>query len=53
MKNVKYFEANRETHPEFAEALKDAAASGVQLLAIDCRITSDSIQAADTVEIRL
>lgn len=53
MKNVKYFEANRETHPEFAEALKDAAASGVQLLAIDCEITSDSIAAADPVEIKL
>lgn len=36
MKGVKEFRPNRETHPEFAEALIRAEQSGVKLLAYDC-----------------
>lgn len=53
MKGVKYLEPNRETHPEFAAALSEAAAGGVNILAYDCIVTEDSIEAADKVEVRL
>lgn len=53
MRDVKYFEPNRATHPEFAEALREAAEAGVKLLALDCEVGFDSIRAAGPVEIRL
>ena len=37
------FAPNAETHPAFAEALKEALSSGVRLLAYDCAVTPDSI----------
>ena len=43
MKGVKYFTPNRDTHPEFAEALCKAAEAGVEILAYDCRVTGDSL----------
>lgn len=53
MKGVKYFEPNRATHPEFAEALIQAARAGVKLLALDCDVEKDSLRAGDQVEIHL
>lgn len=53
MKGVKYFEPNRDTHPEFAEALAQAAQAGVKLIALDCDVEKDSLNAADPVAIRL
>lgn len=53
MKGVKFFEPNRATHPEFAEALIQAAQAGVKLLALDCDVEKDSLTAGDPVEIRL
>ena len=53
MKGVKYFEPNRATHPEFAEALAQAAQAGVKLIALDCNVEKDSLNAADPVAIRL
>lgn len=53
MENVRYFEPNRAAHPEFARALKDARDAGVGLLALDCAVTTDGIEARDPVEIRL
>ncbi|MBQ7792095.1 MAG: DNA/RNA nuclease SfsA [Clostridia bacterium] len=35
MKNVKYFTPNKNTHPEFADALKKAQKAGVQIYAVD------------------
>lgn len=43
MEGVKYFTPNRDTHPRFAQALCRAAEEGVEILAYDCRITSDSM----------
>lgn len=51
MKDVRYFEPNGETHPEFAETLREAVQAGVQVLAVDCRVTENSISAADLVEV--
>lgn len=53
MKDVKYFTPNRETHPEFARALELAAAAGVKILAYDCRVEPDRLEAADPVPVVL
>ena len=53
MKGVKYFEPNRATHPEFAEALAQAAQAGVELIALDCDVTKHSLTAGENVEICL
>ncbi|MGN1101144.1 MAG: DNA/RNA nuclease SfsA [Huintestinicola sp.] len=43
MERAKYFTPNRETHPEFAEALKKASENGVKILAYTCTVTPDSM----------
>ena len=43
MEGALYFTPNVQTHPKFAQALKKAAAAGVELLALDCRVTPDSM----------
>lgn len=53
MADVLYFEPNWATHPAFGTALQQAAARGVQVLALDCQVTENSITAGDTVEVRL
>lgn len=53
MKDVKCFTPNRETHPEFAQALERAAAAGVKILACDCRVEPDRLEAADPVPVVL
>lgn len=53
MKGVRYFEPNRETHPEFGETLKAAADAGVHILAYDCVVTEDSMKICDPIPARL
>ena len=53
MRGVQHFEPNRETHPAFAAALRDAGDAGVHLLALDCEVTPDSLRIAEPVPIRL
>ncbi|MBQ7703018.1 MAG: DNA/RNA nuclease SfsA [Firmicutes bacterium] len=53
MKDVKYFEPDRAIHKDFADALKEAAEQGVQVLAYDCEVTEDSMEIRDPVEVRL
>lgn len=53
MERALYFTPNSETHPEFAEALKNAANSGVKLLAYSCNVDEDSMTLRSPVEIRL
>ena len=53
MKDVRYFTPNMDTHPEFGEALKEAAAAGVHVIAYDCLVTEDSIEIADSVPVIL
>ena len=53
MDNVKYFTPNRRTHAAFADALKTAQQKGVNIVALDCLVTRDSITAKDFVEVRL
>lgn len=44
MKGVKEFRPNDWMHPEFGAALREAKAAGVQVLALDCKVTKASIQ---------
>lgn len=53
MADVRWMEPNRVTHPEFADALREAAEAGVNLLALSCHVTETSLNAAESVEIRL
>lgn len=43
MDRAEYFTPNRETHPEFAEALKRASENGVDILAYTCAVAPDSM----------
>ena len=43
MKGVRTFRPNWALHPQFGQALADAAAAGVTALAYDCRVTPDSM----------
>ena len=43
MKGCHVFRPNERTHPEFAQALREASAAGVRVLAVDCHVTPDSL----------
>lgn len=40
---VRFFEPNGQTHPQFAQALQQAQAAGVELAALSCTVTPNSI----------
>ncbi len=44
MEGVRFFTPNRDTHPEFADALCRAAEEGVEVLAYDCHVTPGAIK---------
>lgn len=53
MEKVKYFTPNRETQPEFADALLRARQAGVEVLAYDCRVTPGTMAIHEPVPVRL
>lgn len=53
MTDVKYLHPNEATDPNFGAALRQASADGVQILAVDCRVTEDSMDIENKVEVRL
>lgn len=53
MQNVRYFEPNRDTHPEFANTLKMAYNAGVKVLVYECKVDLDSLEISEAVELRL
>ena len=53
MADVKYLHPNDATDPDFGTALREAAKAGVQVLAMDCRVTPDSMVLRTPVEVRL
>lgn len=53
MNDVKYFEPNRETHPQFADALKQAKENGVIPLAFICDVTQDTIEITKEIPIKI
>ena len=53
MEDVKYLHPNDITDPAFGQALREAAAAGVQILAVDCNVTPDTMVIGKSVEIKL
>ena len=53
MEGVDFFAPNDRTHPAFGEALRQAAGAGVQVLALDCTVTPDSLTLRQPVPVRL
>ena len=53
MSPIHHLEPNDKTHPEFGAALREARATGVNVMAIDCDVTETDVWAKDFVEVRL
>ncbi len=53
MENVRCFMPNRTTHPQFADALAAAEKKGVQIYALDCKVSESEIIADKFVPITL
>lgn len=53
MSPVKYLEPNDKTHKAFGDALREAAEKGVHVLARDCKVSVDSMEILNEVEVRL
>ena len=53
MSDVKFLHPNDMTDPAFGAALREAAAAGVQVLAMDCAVTKDTMQIRLPVLVKL
>ena len=53
MEDVTDFAPNDVTHPAFGAALREAAASGVQVVALNCRVTPDSLEIIGAIPVVL
>ena len=53
MSPVQYLHPTDDTDPAFGKALREAAASGVQILAMDCAVTTDEMTIQNPVPVRL
>ncbi len=53
MEQAEYFTPNNATHPEFGTALKEARQNGVEIIAITCRVTPDSVTPLNQIPVLL
>lgn len=53
MADVKYLHPNDATDPQFGQALREAAANGVTVLAMDCAVDVDSMTIRNNVLVKL
>lgn len=53
MADVQYLHPNDMTDPGFGKALREAAAAGVQVLAVDCRVTEEEMTIGKFVPVQL
>ena len=51
--DVKYLHPNDATDPDFGKALRQAAKAGVQILAMDCKVTPDTMKINKPIKIKL
>ena len=51
MEQAYFFSPNDETHPAFGEALRQAHAAGVRVLALSCSVTPDSLSISAPVPV--
>ena len=48
-----YFTPNRETHPEFADALNNAEKQGVKILCLNCNVTPNALTIKHKIKVIL
>ena len=53
MEGVKYLHPNDRTDKPFGDALREAEKAGVEILAYDCKITVDTMEIHEKVEVKL
>lgn len=53
MKGVHVFRPNDPTHARFGQALREAAGQGVEVLAMDCRVTPDGLCVDEPIRVDL
>jgi len=53
MKGVREFRPNENRDKNFAEALREAAAAGVQILAYDCNVEVGKVEMEDIIPVNL
>ena len=53
MEGMKWVEPNDATHPEFGAALRRAAAAGVEVLALACRVEPGRLEISGALPVRL
>ena len=53
MEDVQYLHPNDRTDPAFSQALRQAAQTGVQVLAMDCAVSVDTMRIRKPVAVRL
>lgn len=53
MSPVQYLHPNDDTDPAFGKALREAAAAGVQILAMDCKVGIDEMTIQNPVSVKL
>ena len=53
MSNMVHFEPNVERDPQFAEALRHASQNGVNIHAVECRVTEDRLEITKEVPVQL
>ena len=49
MADVKYLHPNDRTDPDFGTALREAAAQGVHIVAVECRVSEDTMEISGSV----
>jgi len=53
MEGMKWVEPNDATHPQFGDALRRAAEAGVEVFALECRVTPDTLVADRKIPVKL
>ena len=53
MEDVVYLHPNDATDPAFGKALREAVEKGVEIMAVDCRVTEDSMTIRQSVPVKL
>ncbi len=53
MQGMKEFRPNDQTHREFGDALREASKHGVEILAYECEVGSDSMTVKNSVPVNI
>ena len=53
MAGMRYVTPNRQTDPDFARALEEAAAAGVRILALECRVAPDTLEITGEIPVQI